>query len=657
MNLISSIATQGKIWQSYLRLTSDNPVMREAAMVSLYEVGEASIPCLTRGIKPGNAIRSQCASATVLHQLGDKKGMEFLLETLRWKFPVEPAIGVELEPAFLRIGNPDAAPALLTVWEKNTDWRDENPLVQSICHLWEQLGDPRILDALCQQAFRIPVLFEKTIPAFGEVAVRYLERMLKDPAPQQRLLAVQTLRHIQTGSSVALLIPLLRDPSDLVRSAIPEALSEAGVPSIVMREVLEALRAGYSSPEAIRALGGSTGQLDITTADAFVLLLERWNPHALITSGDTSGAVLAAIPYLVNAPLSNARISSALCGLLERRPGPTLTAEIVQVIGARGLPRDEWETQLRKVLLAQLSSPDEQVRNSVANALRNWGDTYGVQFLEILAKHRPQGNILSKFQTLLRGGSDAGKMATQAMQQASQWLSRVSKEAFDKQKQEVERAVLLQDTRTYPLLEELLANALDSLQRSHNPAETEQYVAVSVASLRLLASLPPDGAKQTQNLLIRALTTVKHGTLYEGNVVTPFQNAEVRDIGNLVRVAAAEALFEIYDNASFAIFLEILYHPLMEVKGTAIVSLGRLGEVRALPHLQSITGIPGHPLVATAQEAIAAIKRINPHVMTLLRASSANQVHDDKLLRPVMGNTPEAHPEQLLRPSSETEGR
>lgn len=654
MNLFSSITTQGKIWHAYLRLSDDNPTARDSAMTTLREIGEPSIPCLLRGTNPGNSIRTQCACAVVLHQLGEKKGLEFLLETLRWKFPVEPEIGAELEPAFLQIGNPDAAPALLTVWEKQTDWRDENPLVQSICHLWSKLGDPRVLDALSQQAPRIPELFEKTIPTFGEVAVRYLDRMLKDPSPQTRLLAVQTLRHIQTGSSVALLIPLLRDPSDLVRSAIPTALGEAGVPSLVHREVLEALKAGFSSPEAIRVLAGM-GHIDMMTADAFLSLIERWNPHAMVLTGDSSGAVLAALPYLASAPVSPDRILSALCGLLERKPGPTITAEIIQVIGRRGLPSTDREASLRGLLQSQLSSSDGTVRGATANALRNWGDDYGTQFLEILSHHRPQGNILSKFQSLLKGGTEAGKVASQAMQQATQWLSRVSKETFDRQKQEVARAALLQDTRTYPILSELLENGLESLTRSHNPAETEEYVAVIVAALRLLATLTPDGAKGVQPLLLQALVTVKHSTLYEGMVAAPFQNAEVRDIGNLIRVAAAEALFDIYDTASFALFLEALYHPLMEVRSTAIMSLGRLGEVRALPHLQSIIAIPGHPLVATAQEAIATIKRTNPHVMTLLRASSANSVHDDKLLRPVMGNTPETHPEQLLRPSSETE--
>jgi HEAT repeat protein len=659
--MLSSLMTQGKVWKSYLSLGTQDEVARNSAMQTLQDQGSASLSCLNYALSGNNSFRTQCAAAVVLHRLGEGKGMAFLLDTLRWKLAQNPTNTPELEAAFLAIGNPDAAPALITIWNLNPDWRDDNPLVQSICRLWGQLRDPRVLAPLFLQASRIPQLFEATIPCFGETAVLYLERMLRDTDFNLRLLAIKTLRHIPTGSSFALLVPLLRDNSEQVRSVIPEALVECGVPSMVVREISEAIRAGYSSPEAIRVLcetaSGQSGYLDLSTAEALILILERWNPNTISPSGDSAASILTTLPYLVQAPLTNPRVAGALCALLEKRPGATISAEIVRVLGMRGSHNDGWEIPIRHAFLSQLSSADTRVRQEAATALKNWGDPFGFQLTELLMQYRPQGNILAKFQSLLRGGSDASVVATQVVQQAGQWIAKVSKDAFERQKQDVARATILQDPRTYPLLVELLQNTLDNLLRSHNPTETEDYLGGCVAGIKALAAMPPERAKSTHNSLIRALRLVKHGTLYEDGVAAPFQKGEVRDIGNIVRIAASEALYQIYGNASFPLFLDALFFPVLEVRGTAIQALGRLGDVRALPYLQSIVNDTSHPHNAFAGEAIATIKRTNPHVMTLLRASSISQVDTDKLLRPVMGDAPETNPNELLRPSAEGEGK
>ena len=659
--MLSSLMTQGKVWKSYLSLGSQDDAVRSSAMQTLQSQGSASLSCLNYALSGNNSFRTQCAAAVVLHRLGESKGMAFLLDILRWKLAVNPENTAELEAAFLAIGNPDAAPALITIWNLNPDWRDDHLLVKTICRLWGQLRDPRVLAPLFLQAPRIPQLFETTIPCFGETAVLYLERMLRDTDFNLRLLAIKTLRHIPTGSSFALLVPLLRDNSEQVRSVIPEALVECGVPSMVIREITEAMRAGYSSPEAVLVLcgtvGGQSGYLDLATADALLLILERWNPNTIAPSGDSAASILTTLPYLIQAPLPNPRITGALCALLEKRPGATVSAEIVRVLGMRGSHNDGWEIPVRQAFLNQLSSADTRVRQEAATALKNWGDPFGIQFMELMTQYRPQGNILAKFQSLLRGGSDATTVATQVVQQAGQWIAKVSKDAFERQTQDVARATSLQDPRTYPLLVELLQGALDNLQRSHNPAETEDYLGGCVASIKALAALPIERAKSTHNSLIRALRLVKHGMIYEDGIAAPFQKGEVRDIGNLVRIAASEALYQIYGNASFPLFLDTLFHPVLEVRSTAIQALGRLGDVRALSYLQIIANDTSHPHNTLAGEAIATIKRTNPHVMTLLRASSASQMDTDKLLRPVMGDAPETNLNELLRPSAEAENK
>ena len=101
------------------------------------------------------------------------------------------------------------------------------------------------------------------------------------------------------------------------------------------------------------------------------------------------------------------------------------------------------------------------------------------------------------------------------------------------------------------------------------------------------------------------------------------------------------------------LFLEALYTPQPEVNHTAIAALGRLGDVRALPHLQPIANNTAHPLCPAAIGAIALIKRTNPEMMTLLRGSSAADAHQETLLRPAAEKSSTVSPDLLLRPSAQ----
>ena len=665
MSFVEGAITQAKVWNAYLRLNQNEEAVRYAALQRMVEIGKSSVSTLQFALKSPNSWRVQCCAAVGLHRLQQPEGMAFLTEAFRWKVVPNPELLPDVETAFLQIGVPDASLALLDVWNRNADWRSENLQVSTICKIWGILCDPRVLDALCQQAIYIPDLFENTAPRFGQMAILHLSRMLRDPDINRRLLAIQTLRHIPVGDSYTAMLPLLRDPSPEVRAAIPAALTMCGPQELTKREIQEALRAGYSSAEAIQCL--ISGQpvpnfLDATNAEVFLQIIERWNPHSLTRSGDSAGAILAILPTMSYAPLPSMRVASALCNLLAKKPGGAISAEIARVFTARpDIARigdthanfGDWEVAVYNSLLKLLSSPDPKARIEAANALQARNDSLGQNLLELLQQRRPQGNLFSKFQSILRGGGEAGQFANQAVQQLTQWLNKVSREAFEKQKVEQERQEILRDPRAFTILYELLENCLDHLQRALNGEEIWELTATSAAAIKILAFMEPAVAKSAQPALIRAFNTVKHGNLFEGAVGATMQNQEVREVGSIVRIASAEALFQIYGESAFVLFLDALYAPSIEVRGTAITSLGRLGEGRALSHLQLLANDTTHPLASAAQEAIATIKRINPHYMTLLRPSSANAAQSDHLLRPVMGGAPELHPEQLLRPTHE----
>jgi HEAT repeat protein len=210
------------------------------------------------------------------------------------------------------------------------------------------------------------------------------------------------------------------------------------------------------------------------------------------------------------------------------------------------------------------------------------------------------------------------------------------------------------DPRLPALLRQLLDNTLDALQQNATPEATEEMLTACVAVVRALARVGTPQALCARNELLRALCLVKRGVVYEPGGPADFRKSSLREIGVVVRTAAAETLLELYGADSFPLFLEALYAPLPDAHSTAIVALGRLGDARALPHLQPLVANAAHALSPVATEAVAAIRRTNPELMTLLRASSALDNRPETLLRPASGNPDDGAPDLLLRPTAQT---
>ena len=85
-----------------------------------------------------------------------------------------------------------------------------------------------------------------------------------------------------------------------------------------------------------------------------------------------------------------------------------------------------------------------------------------------------------------------------------------------------------------------------------------------------------------------------------------------------------------------------------------LLALGRIGDPRALPDLNTLARNDRHPLQPTARKAIKILmKEAEGHEeVTLVRASGASSVPEDTLLRPSSEAEANLYPEQLLRAST-----
>lgn len=665
MELWDSAVLQARLWTTSWRLDASDPVERFQAIEVLSQAGSASLPCLRLHLLRQTNPRVQFAAAVALHRLNAPEGMETLLHALHHRLSDIPDASKDIAPlleeAFLAIGSPTATAALQSVWPGFVEWQnyaslapDTNLRVQLICRVWAGLQDPSALDTLFKYSTHIPNLFPPTVAAFGQMALRKLRDTARSADPHQRLLVVRTLERIPGEPSFQALKPLLCDPDPIVRFETCRALAKVGAPQANSEAVAQAIQAGYSTDAAVRLLA-TTGHPRL-----YEILLQLVERAASLyhTTSDTPAAVHAALAQLMQTPWPPEARLDVVCKLLEKPiPREVILAGIVHVEALQGrCPGHEARAQ--GVLWSLLVDLAPEVRARAAQALALWGEPNGKRFLELLAECRPQGSLLEKLTTLLRGGPDASQAATQAVQQVQQWVTRVSREAVVRLSspnpgRETSRTPIRQDPRVPVLTRRLLAASLRYLAAAQTVEETEEALALSITAIRTLRSLGLPAALTAQAELMRAFRTCK--PLTSSGAAPGLSQSAFREIGEPVREEAALALIELLGPESFGIFIEALGAPGLEIQGTAILALGRLGDARAVPYLQPIAGASEHPLAPHAIQALAVIRQNNPEMMTLLRGSSLEDSQPETLLRPLPYARPDTAPELLLRPTSNGE--
>ncbi|MCS6777096.1 MAG: HEAT repeat domain-containing protein [Chloroherpetonaceae bacterium] len=660
MNFLQAVRAQWRIWQAAASLGSPDDAERAQAMQVLECAGHQSIPHLRHAVR-SSFPRTQFAAAVVLHRLGDPEGMAILSEALQYRLPLNPNLAPELESTFVAVGAPDAVTLLLKVWGQLPEWTENQQALHLICRVWARLRDPRALDALCLRAQRIPDLFLETIPAFGTAALPHLSRMAAERDPQRRMLAARALASIPGEESLEIFHRLLRDEDPDVRAAVPEALLIACGTQKTGAMLLAALQEHYSTAQLVEMLA----RLGDVPVEPLLDLVSRWDPQTRTPAGDTGGSVKAALVLLQRVSCPNSQLIPVLCALLQRKPDADLTTEIAHLIGVRGRSGGTLDREVRETLLPLLAHTDARVREAAARALNRLGDAVGQRMLQLLAECRLQGNLLSRLEALIRGGPEATAIAAQTMQQVSQWVSRLSREKGERIDHSRSAGQMhrmgSRDPRLIGLLRRLLDNTLTLLPRLSAFNEVNETLMLAASAIRALARLGRPAAAEAHAELRRALRCVRRSLIHEEHTGGAPRRSEVREVGTVVRTTAAEALIELYGPDSFPFFLEALYAPHPECAETAILVLGRLGDARALPHLQRFVtpaettrtdSKSSTTLSAAAVQAIAAIRRTNPDVMTLLRASTVVDSRPDTLLRPAAGYAQETASEALLRPAT-----
>lgn len=661
MELWESAMRQSRIWQASLRLNAPNSQMRAEAIAFLSQAGHAALPCLRVHLLRQWTPRVQFAAAVVLHRLGAPEGMQTLLDAMDDLLgEMEPETVNLLEEAFLTIGSPDATQALQKLWPHLPEWRTNySPSIASqgcvplICRVWANLQDPSVLDTLISYATRIPDLFPPTVAAFGQMAVRKLREASQSEDTFLRLLVVRTLQRIPGEPSFQTLVPLLRDLDPEVRAEACRAVTRIGTPQAFCEVLIKALQAGYSTEAAIHALATTGHPLLFPT---LMQLLDRAGAlHA--SAHDTPQAVHAALSRLIQVWPPEALVGT-VCALLGRPLSEeVLLTGLAYLSGLQGRCPGQEEEYLQNTLWNLLAHPSPRVRTQAAQALQAWGDSNGMRFLDLLSESRPQGSFLEKLTTVLRGGPDASQAATQAVQQVQKWVTHLSREAVVRlstgaSDREKSRTPPPQDPRAPALTRRLLAGGLRILHTTQAVEEAEQALEVSIMAIRALRRLGASEALSAQSELLQALYTRKSLTIalfsytQDGMPIT-----STREVAEPVREEAALTLIDFLGSESFGLFIAALEAPAQEVRGTAVLALGRLGDARAVPFLQALTADPSALVSSYAMQAMAEIRRSNPEMMTLLRGSSLPETNQETLLRPLPTAHTDSAPELLLRPT------
>ncbi len=662
MELWDSAVQQARLWKTSLRLASLIPTEWQEAVEVLSGAGSAALPCLRFHLLRHSNPRVQFAAAVALHRMNIPEGIETLLSALTHRLEESSNLAPLLEEAFLAIGPPAATLALQAAWPTLPEWQkvatlppDASIRVQLICRVWARLQDPSALDTLLSYATRIPDLFPPTVAAFGQMAVRKLRDAAQSADPLQRFLVVRALERIPGVPSFQALIPMLRDPDPQVRTEVCHALANGGRPQANSEAIAGAIQAGYSSATAVQMLAA------IGHPRLYEILLQLVERAASLyhTSYDTPSAVLVALDLLVQTSTPPERRLDIVCKLLEHPiPREVVLAGITHIELLKGSCPGS-SARVQGVLWHLLADLAPEVRARAAQALFTCGDMNGKRFLELLAECRPQGSFIEKLTTLLRGGPDASQAATQAVQQVQQWVTRLSREAVVRLSSptlsggEAPVSSVPQDPRVPALTRRLLSGALRYLASVQALEETEETLALSITAIRALRKLGVPDALAAQPELLRAFQTCKQ--LMPPAVAPGLPPPPPREIGEPVREEAALALIELLGPESFGLFVDALRAPAMEIRGTAILALGRLGDARAVPYLQPIAAYSDNLLAPHAVQALAVIRQHNPEMMTLLRGSSLQDAQPETLLRPLPYARPDSAPELLLRPTSNGE--
>jgi len=678
-SILENVAAASKAWWYSLKLSDSEIGTSQDAMQALRNLGDASLPALRRGIR-NDDYRVQLRSAVVLHWLGGRDGLPVLIDSLRYGQRSRIDSTNEITSCYLMIGAPDATKALIGVWHQLPNLSDNDPTAILICRIWRLLRDSSMLSCLCETSTQTPRLFVETISVFGTDAIVSLRVLAHDSDPGRRAMALRGLQQIPGYESARIIIPRLQDGDPEVRGLAASALEAVSGPVTSLNALLVAHRAGFSTAASVQMLvlynppdlyavlaglltryepgsGTGTGAAEGKRDEGRGTATERGDGETgrrgegreKCLQGDTVGAAREAAIAFSRCPWPNAQVTQLLCGLANRNVHSSIRVAVAQTIAERGRSGDDSDIQAYKTMWRQLTIVDRDARSAAAAALSRLGEPLGRAFEALLDSGRPQDSILQNLHAALVNSQDVGQAVSEAVQHVATWVNRISRVTAKRfsasDAVDMANDAILKDTRTPDLLRTMQANVLECLDRPGADEETVEALSMGVSTLRALARLESSAAQRADVEIRRTYTAVK----WIDEDLRPGSGRGVREEAAVVlREAAGQALIDIYGIACFDTLMAGLSHGEDAVKVTSSLALGRLGDPRAVPLLQSISDTGSTEVVTAARAAITAIRRGNPEMMTLLRGSSSTEARPDTLLRPSIDLT--LSPDLLLRP-------
>lgn len=630
------------IWHS-MRLTFSGPNSCSASMIALRDLGNVSLPLLRNGIRhiddPGVAARF----AVVLHWLGQSDGMPVLIDSIRYGKHLSKAATEGVVNGFLWIGAPDSTQALVQLWRHLPQLEDSNSVAVLICRIFRELNDPFAMSALCETPARTPGLFLAMASYFGADAIPTLQQLSTHYDPQFRSMAVKGLAKVPGDAAARAILPLLMDPESEVRREAPAALEAVAGPVRTLNAIVLAHNNGYTTAESVQTLKlYSPPDLDSLLEQ----LINRYDPSADRRCTDTSSAVCEAIVTMSIKTRSKSRLVEILCRLSERDVTDDIRISIGVAISEVGTCSPELDIVASRAMCKQLSRINRDARSSAAIALARLGDGFGQAFEAMLESVQIQGKLLQKLQSAFINSQDVSQAVTEAVQHVASWLQRFSREAAERFATPGTSAPLnasvLADKRTPELLNSLISSALDTIETVDEPSRVMEAISVAVSCLRLISKLEDEIAQEFDALMRRAFVCCRKPA---------WTWKEMNSASAVVREAAADALIHLHGSAMLELFVKSASEASHPVQLTSIAALGRLGDPRCVAALKTIAQYGDTMLKLAAEEALTAIKRGNPEMMTLLRGSSGADTGVEQLVRPVQSASDTTMPELLLRPA------
>ena len=656
---IRSVTAYCQAFWHYLRLADKRPEVSSKAMSALRELGDASVGLMRFGVSRSDQPLLQLRCSVVLHWLNCREGMEFLVDYLRHLAENKNSLDEELFNCFIAIGLPDTTPALATVWGHLTQISDTNRSAVLIHRVLLSLDDAKALPAVCDTAAATPELFLSLVTHFGDRALSNVRTLTLHPLDRNRLMGVHALATIGGTDAASTVTAMLRDNSDLVRSAAPLALERISGPILTLKALVSAHRAGYASFDSVHLLR------TYNPPEIHQLLIELIRRFGSQDTYDSESSIVEALAALTEGPWSLADVVPDVIALVHRNVSDEIQTAGAYCLGAAIMRNEQPDlTHTERAVFRLLTRTDSRTRFAAAEALLAMNEPLGSEFAAAIDAARPQSSLLKRLQSSIANSQDVGEAVSLAVQHVASWFQKVSRETADRfattgsERERLEAAVL-SDPRVLDLLAALLKNALELVRADMSDTRLIEALGAAIATLKLIAGRKHQTAEQLDDVLKAALRVCwypKRQASYLLSASAALQSAKsyedaVQELCGQTREAAGLAVIALYGSDWLDELYICLQHSELSVQVSAAVTLGKLGDTRAVNLLQTHAVSRDAILAAACQDAISAIRRTNPEMMTLLRGASPNQQSYNALLRPASAGI--VSDENLLRPADD----